>query len=237
MKPLLLLLPLLALAPAADAAPPERYVSFALGTAQNARSTVRVQGPSTDAAFHGVDWAVHPFESAPYYVVKLGQWSSRAPRWGLELDFTHSKAIALTDQTVRADGVWNGTPLPPRLPLNEHLGKIRFTNGTNILSALPVHRFADPGARIQPYVGVGPAYFIIWSVSEADGVRRHARYHGSGFGWAGEVGVRGRIDERFSWYVEAKVTDGPAEVPAGNDLRLSTRIRTLHQAAGLMLRF
>jgi len=37
-----------------------------LGTSQNDHSTVRVKGPGTDAAFHGVNWAMHPFESAPY---------------------------------------------------------------------------------------------------------------------------------------------------------------------------
>ena len=82
----------------------QRWFSVALGTSQNDHSTVRVKGPGTDAAFHGVNWAMHPFEPAPYYVVKAGTWLPKDPRWGVELDFTHSKAIALTDQTVRAEG-------------------------------------------------------------------------------------------------------------------------------------
>jgi len=211
-----------------------RWFSVALGTSQNDHSTVRVQGPGTDAAFHGVNWAMHPFESAPYYVIKAGTWLPKDPRWGIELDFTHSKAIALTDQTVRAEGTWNGNPLPAALPLNTRLQRIRFTNGVNIFSVLPIRRFASPDSRIQPYAGAGPAYFVIWSVIEADRVVRHARYHAAGgLGWTAVMGVRGKMSERWSWNAEFKVTSGPAKVPASADSRLSTHITTRHQTVGV----
>jgi len=224
-----------ALAAPALANPPRgTYGALLLGTSQNDRSDIRVQGPGTNATFHGVNWAMHPFESAPYYVAKIGTPLRKGSPWDVEVDFTHSKAIALTSQTVRASGTWKGDPLPATLPLSTHLERVRFTNGVNILSVLPIRRFAAPGARIQPYAGVGPAYFIIWSVTIADGVRRHARYHGAGFGWTGVAGVRGRIRDGLSWVAEAKVTDGPADVPAGNDLRLTTRIHTRHATLGLV---
>ncbi|MFM7320482.1 MAG: hypothetical protein ACKO5K_03025 [Armatimonadota bacterium] len=223
------------LATPALAAPPKgTYAAFLLGTSQNDHSDIHVQGPGTNATFHGVNWAMHPFESAPYYVAKIGTPLRQGSPWDIEVDFTHSKAIALTGQTVRASGTWKGDPLPSSLPLNTHLERVRFTNGVNILSVLPIRRFAPAEARIQPYAGVGPAYFIIWSVSVADGVRRHARYHGAGFGWTGVAGVRGRIRNGLSWVAEAKFTDGPADVPAGTDLRLTTRIRTRHETVGLL---
>jgi len=226
---------LLALALPASAAPPKgTYAAVLLGTSQNDRSDIHVKGPNTNATFRGVNWAMHPFESAPYYVIKIGTPVPKRTGWDLEIDFTHSKAIALTDQTVGASGTWKGDPLPATLPLDTHLQKVRFTNGVNILSVLPVRRFAPPTARIQPYAGAGPAYFVIWSVNVADDVRRHARYHGAGFGWTGVAGVRGRIREGLSWNLEAKVTDGPADVPAGTDLRLTTRIRTRHETLGLV---
>ena len=129
---------------------------------------------------------------------------------------------------------WNGNPLPATLPLNTRLQRIRFTNGVNILSVLPIRRFASQDARIQPYVGAGPAYFIIWSVVEADRVVRHARYHGAGgLGWTAVMGVRGKMSERWSWNAEFKVTSGPAEVPASADSRLSTHVTTRHQTVGV----
>jgi hypothetical protein len=237
-------IPFACLAIAAFAAPglaqtqPQRWVSFSLGTSQNDHSTVTVKGPNTDARFHGVRWAMHPFESAPYYVVQLGQWSRKDPRWGLAVDFTHSKAIALTNQDVQAQGTWKGDPLPADMPLNTRLQRIRFTNGVNILSVVPIRRFAPPEARIQPYAGAGPAYFVIWSVVEADRIVRHARYHGDGqIGWQAIAGVRGRLDNRLSWNFEVKWTSGAANVPVEPEMRLSTPIRTRHQTVGLAYSF
>ena len=229
---------LAATATSARAQTDRHWLAFSLGTSQNARSTLSVRGPQTDARFHNVAWAMHPFEAAPYYVVKAGTWLGPDSRWGLELDFTHSKAIALTDQTVAAEGTWDGTPLPPTMPLNTRLQRVRFTNGVNIFSLLPIYRFARPDARIQPFAGAGPAYFLVWSNIEADRIRRVSRYHGVGqLGWTAALGVRGRVREHLSWIAEFKFTSGMASVPGPSDLRFTAPIDTRHQSVGLLWSF
>src|SRR5207249_5389508 len=63
----------------------------------------------------GVQTCALPISEAsnptPYYSLRFGAFGSRHPHWGLELNYTHNKAILNTDRGAVFSGAWNGQPV------------------------------------------------------------------------------------------------------------------------------
>jgi lipid A oxidase len=226
------LLGLITLAKPANAQ--NRYVSLGLGTSQTYRSDLHLKGfpPGTDVTFGGVTWRNAPLVFTPYYVVKYGGYFFKNPHLGLELDFTHNKAIARTEQDVSVTGTWKGDPIDTVEPMENKAQTVRFTNGVNVLSLMALYRFSGRDARLQPYVGLGPSYFIVWSRNTIDGEERYTRYWGQGFGWQAQTGIRYSIARHGALYAELKYTKGPAAGRTSGDGELSTTVRSFHQNFG-----
>jgi hypothetical protein len=217
----------------------ERYISLGFGTSQTARSDMTLRGfpAGTDARFGGVTWRNEPFVGTPYYVLKFGGYFKRQPRLGVEFDFTHDKAIARTEQNVRVTGTYAGSAVDAVEPLRNKVETVRFTNGVNILSLVALYRFADGDDRWQPYVGLGPSYYLVWSRNTVDGAERYTRYRGAGWGWTGQAGIRYRLNRNNLLYAELKYTSGPARAKTRDDGEIATRLRAFHQTFGFAYRW
>jgi hypothetical protein len=228
---------LLVLATPAHAQLQDRYVAFALGTSQTRTSTLHLLnlGRGTDARFSGVRWGITPLEPTIYYSAKVGGYFRRRPRIGLEFDFTHNKAVAYSAGTVGYGGIWEGRPLGGSGPLNRYVQSVRFTNGVNILSLIGLYRGAGSENRLQPYVGIGPTFTILWSRNTVDGIEAAGHYHGAGWGYQALGGVRYRLSPRFWATAEATFTDSPGKTRTGQGGALTTPLRSLHQTLGIAL--
>jgi hypothetical protein len=212
----------------------DRYFSLALGTSQTQRSNISLNGfpVGTSATFGGVTWRNEPLIFTPYYGIKLGTYFSTKSRWGAEFEFLHSKSIARTDQEVRVTGIWKGEPIDIVEPLRNKIESVRFTNGVNILSLMPVYRFAEARQRWQPYVGLGVSYYILWSRNTVDNQERYLRYRGIGWGWQAQAGLRYRLGNTGALYAEFKYTAGPGRARTAGEGELYTSLLTFHQTFG-----
>lgn len=216
------------------AAAQDRYIALGLGTSQTYRSDLHLKGfpPGTDVTFGGVTWRNTPLVFTPYYVFKYGGYFFKNPHLGLELDFTHNKAIARTEKEVSVSGTWEGEPIDIQEPMANKAQTVRFTNGVNMFSLMGLYRFSGRNARLQPYVGLGPSYFIVWSRNTIDGEERYTRYWGQGFGWLAEAGVHYTFAKHSAVFAELKYSKGPAKGRTFDDGEVSTTIRSFHQTFG-----
>lgn len=217
----------------------DRYISLGFGTSQTAKSDMTLRGfpANTDVRFGGVQWRNEPFYGTPYYVIKFGGYFKRQPRLGMEFEFNHNKAIVRTDQNVHVTGTWKGDMVDVVEPMRNKVETVRFTNGVNIVSVLGLYRFADSNDRWQPYIGLGPSYYILWSRNTVDGAERYLRYRGIGWGWQGEAGIRYSLNRRNLLYIEFKYTSGPGRAKTHDDGDLTTTLRSFHETFGYAYRF
>ena len=92
-----------------------------LGAAYTSPSDVRLAQPGgTDLRFTGVPWAGRPFRPPPYYGYRAIYWLPQG-KLGLMGDFTHIKAVAMKDVSVRQTGLRDGAAVPAEEPTVSHL--------------------------------------------------------------------------------------------------------------------
>ena len=118
-------------------------------------SNLRFSKPgSTDLTVHDVHWDGRPFKSPIYYGLRWARWPAGSPL-GFMVDFTHSKAIANPQQSVRFSGERNGRPAPEPATIVDTFRHMEFSHGHNTLMLNALWRVWPATARFVPYVGVG----------------------------------------------------------------------------------
>ncbi len=218
----------------------ETWVSGYLGYAWTRDSDLHVDQPATDsnASFGGVQWDSKSFEAPPYYGVRLTHFPEAYPSWGVALDFTHYKVYARTADSVAVSGRWNGAPVDTTAPLGERVQSFSISHGVNYVGPLVLYRWSFDASppyrqgRVQPYVGVGPIYYIDHPENTVNGFTTE-RYQGSGWGWQAVAGARYLFTERWSVFGEIKHDEGTAKVSVGGDGSANTRLRTTHAVFGV----
>jgi Outer membrane protein beta-barrel domain len=134
--------------------------------------------------------------SSPVIGMKLGYYFYKLPYLGLEGDFFYSKPSA-KDQTVKIS-----PPFPPnnRIPGNQALFPGQDINQWT----LAVHIMARygfikddevPFGRIQPYVGIGPGFTVLYGHDDS----------AKNFGIDGLVGLRYMLRKNLSVFTEFKI--------------------------------
>jgi lipid A oxidase len=224
----------------AGAATAEIELSASLGDSWTRSSdlSVRQSVTDSDATFRDVHWDSKSFRAPPHYGVRLTYFTEAYPAWGVALDFTHYKVYARTGDTAHVQGRWNGAPVDESAPIDGRVQSFNISHGVNYVGPLVLYRFRvleSPefkDGRLQPYVGVGPIYYIDHPESKVNGLVAE-RYEGSGWGWQGVAGLRYRLSEHWSAFGELKYDAGNANVRAGGDGSASTRLRTGHAIAGV----
>src|SRR5215471_13395668 len=195
-------------------------ISVYTGTSYSHKSDLRIQqlSTNTDATFGGVSWAARPFAQAPYYGIRLTRFFERAPHLGINFDFTHYKIYARTGQVVTVTGLWNGSPVNESARLDKRVQDFNISHGVNLGGINLLYRWMKsvstsfPRGRLQPYIGVGPVYYVLHSESTINNRTTNGRYQGSGFGYQVMGGLQYGLARRVSIFAEAKFNAGHAKV-------------------------
>ena len=239
------LLTLSLLAGAAGNVRAERYVAVYFGTSKTENSNLRIQQPSTntDVTFHGVSWDPKSFESPPYYGYRIGFWSEKSPKWGVEMDMTHYKVYARVDRTVPVTGTVNGVPVTGTDVLGNTVQRFEISHGVNTLSLNLLYRWTGKPTpsfkhgRFQPYVGAGPSYYILHPENRVNGIPNKQRYKPAGIGWQALGGVRYGISHKVTFFAEGKYSNGLGEVETNNGGWGRAHLRTWQGLGGIQYGF
>ena len=125
-----------------------------------------VQPGGTDMTFSDVAWEGKPFRPPPYYGYRGIYWPS--DRYGVMLDFTHIKAVAIKDRPGQQSGFKDGDHVPALAPISDTLKRLEFTHGYNLLTLNALRRASirDQPDTIASSSGRAPALpaapTIIW---------------------------------------------------------------------------
>src|SRR5437867_7444206 len=229
---------------AAATASAETLISGYLGDSWTRSSDLRVSQSTTDsdATFQGVHWDSKSFAAPLHYDLRVTYFLEAYPAWGIALDFTRYKIYAPTGDPVPVRGRWNGVSVDESAPLDERVQRFSISHGVNYVGPLIVYRLnlfestAFRNGRLQPYVGVGPIYYIDHPESTVNGLAVE-RYEGSGWGWQALAGLRYRLTEHWSAFGALKYDQGRARVSVAGDGSADTRLRTGHAIFGIGFSF
>lgn len=161
--------------------PPPWSVAIAIGMSFTRPSDLAIHQPASgnDAVFHNVRWSGQSFVSPLYYVVRFG-------RGDVQVDFTHYKIIAETNENIRVSGTWHGQRIDQTARLDERVQHIEVSHGVNSFALVglahdPVHRGL--------YIGAGPIIFMPHAESTVDGRAAEWGYAQGGRGFEVFAGV------------------------------------------------
>ena len=125
-----------------------------LGPAYTSASDLNLAQPGgTDMTFRDIAWEGKPFRRPPYYGYRAIYRPSG--RYGVMLDFTHIKAIAIKDRPVQQSGFKEGDHVPPQAPVSATLKRLEFTHGYNLLTLNALRRGAPRGPKPDPLCWIG----------------------------------------------------------------------------------
>lgn len=230
---------------AAGAARPavaQTSIFFNTGTSSTRSSDLAIRQPAngTDIVFRDIDWSTRPFSGSIYYGYRVEHYFKNRPNLGIDVDFTHNKVYSDPNQVVATGGTFNGAPVSGNTRLGDRVQEYRITNGVNTIGLDVLYRFRvqkpAPGyrfGRFQPYIGGGPAYFIVWGGNTVDGKEGGRRYENSGFGFQLKTGARYFLTPDISLFGELKYTDGEAKVSVADGGKSYTGMRSLHTLMGI----
>jgi len=166
-----------------------------------------VQPGGTDMTFRDIAWEGRPFRRPPYYGYRAIYWPS--DRYGVMLDFTHIKAIAIKDRPVQQSGFKDGDHVPPQAPISATLKRLEFTHGYNLLTLNALRRGASRGPNLIPYFGLGLGVAIPHVEVERADTPQSARtfeYQLTGPALQLLGGIEWRFGRRLSLFVEYKLS-------------------------------
>jgi hypothetical protein len=166
-----------------------------------------VQPGGTDMTFRDVAWEGKPFRRPPYYGYRAIYWPS--DRYGVMLDFTHIKAIAIKDRPVQQSGFKDGDHVPPQAPVSATLKRLEFTHGYNLLTLNALRRGAQRGPNLIPYAGLGLGVAIPHVEVQRTDPPQSARtdeYQITGPALQVLGGLEWRFGRRLSLFVEYKLS-------------------------------
>ena len=211
-------------APAGDVRPAARETLVAgyVGAPWTHPSDLRFEGPgATRLTVHDVRWEGRPFKSPIYYGLRAMQFRDGSA-FGSMVDFTHSKAIAIRDQTVRLSGERNGRPAPPNATIGDTFRHMEFSHGHNMLTLNGLLRLRPAAAGIVPYVGGGAGINLPHTeVQFADETERTYEYQYTGPVGQVVAGIEIRLPHS-SVFIEYKLTLARYVAPlTGRDSRFS----------------
>jgi len=166
-----------------------------------------VQPGGTDMTFRDVAWEGKPFRRPPYYGYRAIYWPSDC--YGVMLDFTHIKAIAIKDRPVQQSGFKDGDHVPPQAPVSATLKRLEFTHGYNLLTLNALRRGAPRGPNLIPYAGLGLGVAIPHVEVQRTDPPQSARtdeYQITGPALQALGGIEWRFGRRLSLFVEFKLS-------------------------------
>lgn len=176
-------------------------------------SYVDVKTPGVhDFTAKDVEWIGEPFDNPIYYGVRIARWG-KSTRTGWMLDFTHSKAIAESTQTLNLEGTLDGAPAPDGKAIRDVFDKLEASHGHNMLTLNALLRLPSWGMRVHPYVGLGAGVSLPHSEVDFKGNdKRTYEYQYTGPAAQGLFGLEFRF-ARTSYFLEYKFSFAPYDIP------------------------
>jgi hypothetical protein len=179
-----------------------------LGPAYTSETDLNLVQPGrTDMTFRDIAWEGKPFRRPPYYGYRAIYWPGG--RYGVMLDFTHIKAIAIKDRPVQQSGFKDGDHVQPQAPVSATLKRLEFTHGYNLLTLNALRRGAPRGPNLIPYVGLGLGVAIPHVEVQRTDPPQSARtdeYQITGPALQVLGGIEWRFGRRLSLFVEYKLS-------------------------------
>ena len=197
-----------ALSERSDASGADAQLGAYLGPAYTSRSSLNlVQPGGTDMTFGDIAWEGKPFRPPPYYGYRAICWLS--DRYGVMLDFTHIKAIAIKNRPGQQSGFKDGDHVPTQAPVSATLKRLEFTHGYNLLTLNALRRASMRAPNLMPYAGVGLGVAIPHVEVQRAGKPQSTRtyeYQITGPALQLLGGIEWRFGRRLSLFVEYKLT-------------------------------
>ncbi|MHC4223831.1 MAG: hypothetical protein ACYSX0_16450 [Planctomycetota bacterium] len=211
------------LAGACSATKGEYVVSAYGGTVATAAGDLRLVRPDdTHLTFADVAWHGESFTGPIFYGFRGSYWFQRdSSGWGINVDFTHAKAIAHTSQVAQVYGTKSGLPVDGKFPIRDNLEAFEMSHGLNFLTVNGMYRWflkeeRDKSflGRLQFYLGGGLGIAFPHVEATVDGDRTQ-EYQLSGPAAQGFTGFNIDLVGGLSTFLEYKLT------AANNDLDLN----------------
>ena len=197
-----------ALSERSDASGADAQLGAYLGPAYTSRSSLNlVQPGGTDMTFGDIAWEGKPFRPPPYYGYRAIYWLS--DRYGVMLDFTHIKAIAIKNRPGQQSGFKDGDHVPTQAPVSATLKRLEFTHGYNLLTLNALRRASMRAPNLMPFAGVGLGVAIPHVEVQRAGKPQSTRtyeYQITGPALQLLGGIEWRLGRRLSLFVEYKLT-------------------------------
>lgn len=182
-------------------------------------NTVKITRPAGSAApgmtLASVDYESQGWDRPVYYGYRIGRFFSGKPYLGLELEFTHAKAIADIAQTVTIDGA--------RAPLSSVMQRLELSHGLNFALGNVVFRRPlrqrGPGHRLMLLGRAGGGATIPHVETVFEGVRKNGYQYG-GLAWQVGGGLEYRIVAGLQAVADLRLTTAHERVligPNGSD--------------------
>jgi len=224
--------------------PGEVAISAYGGAASSGRSDLRLERTDgTSVTLADVDWKDESDRSPPFYGVRLGYWFGEDPRWGVNLDFTHAKAIVNTTQVVDVSGTTPTGTVDGRQPIATHLDSFELSHGLNFLTFNVVRRWFPKGkrdgsfgGRLQPYLGGGVGLAIPHVEAMVDG-ERTSEYQAAGPTLQFALGCNVDVAGPVSAFLEYKLNWADLRLDLAGDTQVRTSLLTHQYIVGLTFRF
>ena len=194
------------------AARPEYTFGGYGGVSYTQASAVHVDNPGvTDLTASDFGWIGRPFKSPIYYGLRTQRWGAGS-LVGSMIDFTHAKAIAVTDDMATFSGTLDGKPVPSPAKLDTVFERLEFSHGHNMLTLNGLLRAPASWLPIRPYFGLGGGVSLPHTEIEIKGRTRTFEYQFAGFVGQALAGIEIPIG-RTSLFFEYKFSFAPYSVP------------------------
>ncbi len=182
------------------------------GVSYTQPSAVHVDNPGvTDLTASDFGWIGRPFKSPIYYGLRTQRWGAGS-LVGSMIDFTHAKAIAVTDDMTTFSGTLDGKPVPSPAKLDTVFERLEFSHGHNMLTLNGLLRAPASWLPIRPYFGLGGGVSLPHTEIEIKGRTRTFEYQFAGFVGQALAGIEIPIG-RTSLFFEYKFSFAPYSVP------------------------
>ena len=136
--------------------------------------------------------------SIPQYVYRLGYFFKKKSKFGIELNFDHSKYIVFDNQTLRVTGQIRGRAIDKDTLVTNEFVHLEHTNGANFLMANMLYRIQlfeskDKQSAVSLIFKTGMGTVIPKTDVSFMGTRIDNRFHMAGIIVGEEIALRYRI--------------------------------------------
>jgi hypothetical protein len=199
---------------AADADAQWHFAAY-LGGSHTRPANVTIERPGEGVAivFEDVSFEERSLKSPQYYGLRFGRWFGRERRLGVEIEWMHPKAYAITDRRYDVSGDLGpyGDRIQPPAPMNALVSRYAMSHGMNFLFANVAYRTAIGDGPITAVVRGGAGPSLPHGESTFAGEARE-QYEFGGFGVHAAAGAEIKLYRRLSTTIEYKLTFARPEI-------------------------